>query len=536
MKTTIYLFDKSKFVTRVSMCVLLLAALILSPQESAHAQTAEDALLFSQRLPASGARSIGLAGTGIAGLGDYSDFFTNPAGLGFVKSSQIAGSLNFLSSNNEGVASLSGFGNPIEEEFTDQGLGNFAGIYRAPTSQGSLVLGVAYNQTNTFGRSLFFQGQVTGGSITSVLLPFDDEFEVGEEDGVTFPIFFADLPEIAYLGGAIEFLGENVGTTEPLFYEAVDPATTIQQRSDVFQEGSMNELSFGGAAEAAPGVMLGASLNISFGSYDFESFFDEIDVNNSNSEEDYIVIDGATEFRGFDQVTYVEQFNSELVGVNLRAGISAEAAPGVRLGLTIESPTYYRVDEEFDTSISTFFDNGLSLSYGGQPGDIGRGSFEYDIKTPWRFGGGVGYTISGLTLMGDIELVDWTQLELDASTDQDFFSDLNRSIRNNFKAVVNTSLGAEYRYQDLSLRIGYAMQPDPNDGLVELSDGSLLDLDTDRSYISAGIGYSFSNKFIIDFGWMQETQDDVYLPDFTTYVVNEEVIRNHFKVGISVLF
>ena len=515
---------------------LILAVMMLgSSMESAEAQTAEDALLFTQRLPATGARSIGLSGTGIAGLGDYSDFFTNPAGLAYVKKSQVSAALNFLSATNEGIVGIPGFGNPIEEELTDQTLSNFAGIYKVPTNQGSLVLGASYNQTSSFSRNLFFQGLTNSESITDVLIPFDDEFQVGEDGGVFFPEFFADLPEIAYLGGAVEFLGENVGTDEPLFYQAVNPGSTIEQSSDVFQEGSLKELSFGGAVEAAKGVMIGASLNFSFGRYDFESFFDEFDINGENTEDLYVVLDGETEYRGFDLVTYTERFESELIGANLRVGVSAEAAPGARVGLTIETPTFYRVDETFETEIATIFDNGLSLAYGGQSGDIGRGTFEYDITTPWRFGGGLSYTISGLTLLGDLELVDWSQMELDAPSDRAFFSDINRSIRDDFKAVVNTSLGAEYTFGNFTGRIGYALQPDPNDGLLSLGDGSLLDPDNKRTYVSAGFGVNFSNSFAINFGWMQETQEDIYIPDFTTYVVTEDVVRNHFQIGLSIL-
>ena len=523
-------------VQRAVQINLILALVLLGASlQPAQAQTAEDALLFTQRLPATGARSIGLSGTGIAGLGDYSDFFTNPAGLGHVKKSHLSATLNFLAATNEGIVSAAGFGNPIEEELTDQSLSNLAGIYKVPTNQGSLVIGASFNQTSSFSRNLFFQGLTNSESITDVLLPFDDEFQVSESDGVFFPEFFADLPEIAYLGGAVEFLGENVGTSEPIFYQAVNPGSTIEQSSDVFQEGRLKELSFGGAVEAAKGVMIGASLNFSFGEYSFESFFDEFDINGENTADLYVVLDGDTEYAGFEQVTYIERFESDLIGTNLRVGVSADAAPGARIGLTIETPTFYRVDETFETEVATFFDNGLSLAYGGQQGDIGRGTFEYDITTPWRFGAGLSYSISGLTLLGDLELVDWSQMELDASTDRAFFSDINRSIRDDFKAVVNTSLGAEYTFGNFTARIGYALQPDPNDGLLTLGDGSLLDPDTNRSYVSAGFGVNFSNAFAIDFGWMQETQEDIYIPDFTTYTVTEDIVRNHFQIGLSVL-
>ncbi len=191
--------------------LLLAGLLLLVPAQSMLAQSAEDALLFTQRLPATGARSIGLAGAGRAGLADYSAFYTNPAGLGFLRTSQVSGALSFLSATNDAQVNFPSGAGFFEEELTDQSLGNFAGVFKVPTRQGSLVIGGAFNQTNSFERTLSFAGLVNNGSITDVLLPFDDEFEVVEENGSFFPAFFSDLPEIAYLGGAIEFLPENVG-------------------------------------------------------------------------------------------------------------------------------------------------------------------------------------------------------------------------------------------------------------------------------------------------------------------------------------
>lgn len=79
-----------------------------------------------------------------------------------------------------------------------------------------------------------------------------------------------------------------------------------------------------------------------------------------------------------------------------------------------------------------------------------------------------------------------------------------------------------------------AFQPDPIDTRLAGTDGSSVN--RDKTYLSAGLGYKFSEKFGIDFGWMQERQDDLYAPDFVDYVVNEEVVRNQFVVGMSVYF
>lgn len=514
----------------LSAAALAVLMLLATP---ASAQTAEDALLFTQRGPAVGPRALGLSGAGVSGLADVSAFYTNPAGLGWLKQSQFTGGLNFLAARDEAVVDRNGFGSPFEDDLTRQRLGNLAAIYKMPTQQGSFVIGVSYHQTQSFDRSLGFTGLNNEGSITDVLLPFSDEFEVVEDDGVFSPRFFADLPEIAYLGGAIEFLGENVGTTNDLFYQAVNPGSTIEQTGDVLQEGRLNELSFGGAMEAAKGVMVGVGLNFSFGRYEYDSLFEEFDVNGENTEDLYIVLDGDRAFEGFERMTYNERFQSDLLGANLRLGVSADAGSGLRAGLTLETPTFYRVDEDFDTIISTDFDNGGTLSYGGQAGDIGRGTFEYEIKTPWRFGAGVGYTISGFTILGDLEFIDWTQLEMDASVDQDYFEELNRSIRDNFQPVLNTHIGLEYQFDDLRVRGGFAFYPDPIDpGIRNQNDASV---DRARTYVSAGFGYRFSNKLEIDFGWMRESQDDRYLPDFVDYQVQETIRRDQFLVGVNIL-
>ena len=227
-----------------------------------------------------------------------------------------------------------------------------------------------------------------------------------------------------------------------------------------------------------------------------------------------------------------ERFTSDLVGANVRLGVSAAANPNLRVGLTIESPTFYRVDETFDTIMTTEFDTGQVLSYGGLSGDVRHGTFEYDITTPWRFGAGLSYNIGGLTVMGDLEFIDWSQLELDTNITSDLFRSINREIRNDFTDVINLRLAGEYQLNDLSLRGGVGFNPDPNDSRFE--DGTQLD--QDKSYVSLGLGYKFSNQFSIDVGWMQEQQDDLYLPNFVDYDVAEEVTRNYFVVGVSILF
>lgn len=507
--------------------VLVLAGLLVP---AARAQTGEDALRMTQRFPAIGARMVGIGGAGIAGVADPAALFTNPAGLAYYTNSELAGALSSLSTTEEARFFPPGADpNLADRDIRDTQLGSVAYVYRAPTVRGSFVAAVGYNQVNSFDRNFVFSGLNNTNSITDSFLPYADEFEVREDDAGYYPVFFNPIPELAYRAGAIEFLFENVGTSDDLFYQAVAPGTTLEQAGDVIEEGRMSELSFGGAVEASKNVMVGLSANLVFGSYRFDNQYNELDVQNETTEDDYeVILDDGSLF-GFQELRYNTGFESDLTGFNLRAGVSTEVAPSVRLGLSLETPTFYTVSESYFSELETVFDVGGSLF------DESRGQFEYEITTPWRLGGGVAYDGGSFLITGDVEYVDWSQLELDASGED--FTDVNRSIRENLEPVFNTRAGLEYRLGNLALRGGLALQPDPRSFDIEFEEGST---DRSRTYYSAGVGYQFAEQFAIDFGWTQERFDDFYEPygDVATTppAVEEEVVRNRFLVGVRVTF
>ncbi len=500
-----------------------------------YAQTAEDALRFTDRAPATGPRMMGMAGVGIAGIGDYGALYSNPAGLGYLGSSLFGGSLNTVSAVDETRYQTTGRTSLSEGDIRATRLGNLSYMYKVPTAQGSLVLGAAYNQINSFDRSVMYAGANSGSSISDSFLPYSGEFEVLEDDdGNPFPQFFHVVPELAYNAGAIEFLSENVGSNQPLFYQAVVPGTTIDQSGNVLEDGRMNELSFGGAWEAAPDVMVGLSGNFAIGSYQFNSFYAEDDAQNENAPEDYIVILADRELRGFDYLEYEQGFESDLTGFNLRAGVSGEVTNGVRLGLVLETPTFYDVSEQYFRDLVTGFDEVEGVNQNRVMTASEEGDYEYSLRTPWRMGAGAAWTTGNLFIAGDAEYVDWSQMEFDS--EDGGFDDQNRNIRENLDPVWNTRLGAEYRFGSLAVRGGFAWQPDPRS--VEIQNAGET-TDRAKKFFSAGLGYHFADQFAVDVGWMQERFNDQYVPYRDVAeppVVEEEVVRNRFSVGVRVHF
>lgn len=555
---------------------------------TAGAQSAADALFFSQRLPATGPRLTALGGASLAGVADAGALFSNPAGLGYFQASELGGSFRTLLTSDE--ASYETFFRPEPEEdiesfgrtlntqtATDYALGNASLVYDVATERGALVFGFALNETRPFDREVDIQNQNELSSITDFFLPTNSEirvepvtnddgeteyvieFDPNNDDRIERPLSFA-----AFEAFAIDFIPAlfEAGASEAgSFVPSIAPGTRFVQVGDLSESGALREVNLGGAFEASRGLMLGLSANISYGNYGFRSLFEEVDSQDQNDGVNFTTI----EVQGPDSTTVVDvrtldvgrirltqTQDLDFSGFSVRAGLSATVVPGVRAGLTIETPTWYNLDETSDLVVATTFDDGSQSVYGDDPAeDVGRTRFDYEIRTPWRIGGGLSARVADVRLLVDAVFVDWTQLELD-DADGSGLSGIeleNATIEDTFDPVLNTRVGLEYQPGPLALRAGFAYQPSPVT-FSELSTarfgvGSSLNLrglgevdDPSRTTLSAGIGYTFNDDLTLDLTWTQQRFEDRTLPYVSQNAsyINEEVVRNQVLIGLRYRF
>ncbi len=250
---------------------LLSAALFIAMPGMLHAQSVTDALRYSQRDIGTGARAIGLAGVGTAGIGDISALQTNPAGLGYYRTSEATGTLAIGSTSDDATYFVGDGASSFTETAGTVRLGNAGFVSRAPTVRGALVFAAAYNQTASFDRTLAFSGTTDQSTIGYQFLfasegsPFVpltvDDFD---EQGRPFvssdnadPIF------AAYFGGLVNLFEDDQGF---FLRQAAADGLAVRQQSEGRERGAMHDLSFGGAVEAAPGVMVGVGVNLAVGS------------------------------------------------------------------------------------------------------------------------------------------------------------------------------------------------------------------------------------------------------------------------------
>lgn len=549
---------RSLFLSAVASLVLGGMLCVLPP--SAQSQTLTDVIRYSDRLPAGGGPAVGRAGAGLsAGSAAPNALFGNPAGLGWMSSSVLSGDFAVNRTRSDTRFSTPNSTASSDRAVSDYRIGSIAGAYSFPTTQGSLVIGASFHQSNAYERGFDVLGENRTNSITGTFLPTSDNYDFdGEELSID-----DRRSRLAYDAGAIDF-----SSSESDFFQGANPRLaaandqlTLEQQENLLESGQMNELSFGLATAIAPTVMFGGSLNIAFGSYTFERFYRETDVGQgqttrvcsspglcppadpANSDppfDPYFItdLDGNILLEGFDEMQLEERIDTDLAGVNFRVGLSAEPSDALRVGVRIDSPTWLSADEVYGTEMRTFFDCDFSSGSCVRPddpyssGNLTGNEFSYDIRTPWRLGGGLQYSLGNVTVAGDATFIDWTQAEV--SADDASFSALNRDLQG-LDATVNTRIGLEYEDEAFALRTGVAYQPSPLDQSFQDIDGNTTD--GDQLFLSAGASVDLNPDATLHLNWLQERFDDRFV-SYNSEIgasptVREALQRNRVLIGLT---
>jgi hypothetical protein len=477
-----------------------LALLFFVTSFDVYAQFPEDALRLGQQGYGVSARSMSM-GNAMTGLSQGFDAtYFNPAGLAQSYQSEFVIGLNFLGYNND--ATYIGTSNSLSSSQTD--LSNLGIVYPFPTKRGSFVIALGYNRGNDFNSALSFNAYNQVSSIVPSLydndVNYDIPFNVGLEDTT----------------GRIS-LNRNV-----------------QQKGTIYESGGLNNYLIAGAVDIAHEFSIGLTLNLISGSYHFTRRFVETDPRGSWNN---IQLSDVSNAVGLGSFTLNDNVDQDLSGWNAKAGflyrITNESGKVVaRVGGAIEFPTFVSVNEKYS-------DAGTYIN---QYGDVVLGSYttpggnnNYDVTTPFKFDLGVSGGTSLLTLAGDIQYVDWTELQFSTSTaptlPTDFINNLNSQIKQEFRATANFRIGAELALTnpDYSsfvpyIRAGFAFYQSPYTG-----DGA----SQAQKYVSGGVGFKIQNSVSLDlayqYGWW-DTSEQLYVDPNTnlSYDTNSKITNTNF--------
>lgn len=404
--------------------------------------------------------SIIIPGTATkSGIGGYID---NPASMALYKQSFGDFGLSYGSVSEDATY----LGNSVSQDNSQFKLSNFGFIYSFPVERGSFVIGGAYSRHTSFNRALGFSARNENSTIT-------DQFKT---DGSPYQ-------EIAFNTFSTDYGDEFQDWDESIFrigFEDFGDYLGVQQQGEVFQKGGGGEYSLFFATEFQENFMVGASIGLLSGEFEYNRIFQEIDEFNDYGSQ---IIDSDEDGTGdtdIDNIILDDNLTTRYSAFRARAGALYKATDNINFGVSYTFPTKIFMDEEFDASISNTFDNGTEFE------DATDSEFTYDVIYPGKVALGAALQdMSGLTVSLSAEYIDYSNTEIEFD-DSDLFEDQqleNEFIKNTYQSVWSYRAGLAYDLNpDFTIRGGYSFKPS------RFTDG----IDDETAY-SFGAGFSLGD-------------------------------------------
>lgn len=469
--------------------ILMFVVAIVATTSNSYAQYASDALRFSQTNYGSTSRFKAMGNAQIGVGGDMSSLGGNPAGLGLFTKSEFGLTPEFNQSN----INANYLNQNTNTDKSRLNINQLGAVFYVPTYKQkgqdtkkgliSAVFGIGYNRNNDFSTEINYGGNNNKTSIA-------DYF--AQIAGSTTPNNLAggSLERMAYDNYLISF---DNGSYFPETF--ADATQSNAQRKNEVRVGSVSEFNFSAAANISNQIYIGGSIGLVDLRYTSDSQYEE-----AGRAREY---DAAGNLTG-SNINYKLLFNQSQItkgsGVNGRVGVIVRAAEGLRLGATLQTPTWFVIDDSYTEGL----DNRGTVR---GTTDSETYDFTYNLRTPLKGSLGASYVIAGQAIISaDVDFIDYASTRLSANSgnsDSELFRKNNAEIRSNYKSAVNYRVGGEYKINNISLRAGYGVNGSPyktdNDGFF------------DTKMYSGGLGYRVNNYFI-DLAYQRVEANNTFSP------------------------
>jgi len=427
---------------------------------------AGDALRFSQTNYGSSARFKGMGNAQIGVGGDISSLGGNPAGLGLFTRSEFVFTPEFNGTN----IKADYLGNNTSSDKSQVNLSQLGVVFHMPsyrakgqdTQKGivSASVGLGYSRNNDYGLEANFSGTNNTSSVYNMFY---------EEDAFT--------------------LGNK-------------------QFGNVVRSGGVSEFNIAGAINISNEIYIGANLGLVSLNMDNDMSLNENGASNT----------------GTYAVDYFQNQTVRGSGVNARLGVIFRPISEFRIGVNLQTPTWFTIDESYSVSST---DRAIL--------DVETYDYTYNLRTPLKGSLGASYVLGGRALLSaDVDFVDYTSIRL---SDTDgvglaVINESNRDVKSFYKSAVNYRVGAEVKLTDLfSLRAGYGIN-----GSAYKDD---KDNDFQTQFYSGGLGYRNKNYYF-DIAYQrvqtQSTFSPYLLDDFNEPVAEAKNNKNNMFLTFGIRF
>lgn len=523
---------------KTAIIILLLSASAVC----GYAQTAYDALNFSENHYEGTARSVAMGNAFTALGGDLGAVTINPAGSAVAGYSQftITPSLSFSGTSSQGVSpyengTLPYFANKMKSTRTRFIVPNFGLSINWDTGRSSglknMSFGFIVNQTNSWNEDVYanglnattsFMGSLAAGT-TALMADCNLSIPPGETRysylDLTGDEAYEYMPwknVVGYQSGMISPIDnageEFIGASELLFDNGdIALGGAIEQTYGRRVTGGKYEYLFNIGANISDFIYIGANLGITSLNYEYDEYFKEAAIDPADFENIYD--DGTTTY--WKSMKYRYNYSASGTGVFAKFGAIVTPGAGFRIGAAISTPVANTIEESWEESGETGFTSGTSNASSPE----GYGS--YSFTSPFRANFGLAYTFGGFgVISADYELCNYGSMRYrNNGDDRDYFDDVNADIRERFGTSHIFRAGLEIKpLSCLAVRAGYNLSTSAEK--YNVWGESLKTLLTQNA--SLGLGYSSKGSFFTDLAVKRTFIPDEYFMPYDDYIFDQQ--------------
>lgn len=484
---------------------LLATALLVGVTSTA--QNMSDALRYSTDQISGSARVRAMSGAFGSLGGDISAISINPAGSAIFLTSEAGFTLgNFNTQNN---SNFFGTATSDSRDQFDISQGGVVFTFKNTNNKSDwkrISIGINYENSANYTNSNFIAGINPNNGI--------DKYFLANAEGTPTFYFNADsYPELDNVFNdniikdyVYQYLGENDGFAEQqgyLGYQAfiINPLSddennasytsnalynSLDQQYTVRTKGANRKFTLNFSGQYKDWLYLGANLN--FHTIDFSKYT-------------YLSEIGFDEDSPIQETGFENNLDTYGNGFSLQVGAIAKPTQNLRLGLSYQSPTWYRLNDELTQGVFgvVMDEEGNYNEYSVYPNVVNI--YEtYKLTTPGKATGSISYIFGKSALLSfDYTRKDYSNAKLKPENDALF-----RSENNKINSLLTTTnayrIGGEYRIERFSLRGGYRFEESPYKDEATVGD---------LEGYSFGIGYNFGAT-TIDISYENAKQKSQY--------------------------
>lgn len=470
------------------------------------AQNEDDVLRYSNLTLSGSARNLSLAGT-ISGLGgDFSAVQSNPAGLARMKKSTFvftpyveaprAGS-NFYGQENLSSGAQLKVGTISYVKSYELDPKRFNNWFH-------VQLGLGYERINSFENRLYYSGTAD----SSILNSFANEAE-GTFNGDIYNAhpFRAGLAYDVY---ALDPGADDYSYVPTWTNGTVDHSRTTDQK------GGMGEYNFVASGNYGDQLYIGGSLK--FTRVKFTEYFTHRETYDESSN-------------WLNSINYTGDLDIKGWGIGGTIGAMYVPQNNLRMGLSFQSATFYKLQDIWSNNMSSNTDDGdISVLSENVP----YGKFDYRVKTPARLNANFTYIYEKRgAISAELEYIDYRKgrlMNISFSDNPADFSTENNQVDNIYTNALNVKLGGEIRLsQSAYFRAGYAYFPSPyksNKGNQRFG----------TNFLTTGFGLNFGSYFV-DLAYVYRRRKNIQY-SYDPSIAGSEVTYTHMdsRVALTIGF